>query len=140
MYEIKHGKVLSPHIYHGVPTQRGAGLGSLLGSIGRIIAPTLKSAGKSILHEGLRTGTNILSDVLSGQNVKTATKKRVKKASNRILKKAARHMKGSGIIMRQRKKSKRKVVKLPGLRSIYKRKPKHRKTQFDTIVEPDIFS
>lgn len=139
MYDAS-GRLITPHYYHGVLSQRGNGLGSLLSSLGRVIVPTLKSAGRSLIKEGLRTGTGIISDVLSGDNIKTATKRRVKKASKHMIRKTIRKMKGGG--RRKNRKQRRQIQsnnRIPGMSRVYKRKSKkkfvrHRKST------PDIFS
>lgn len=52
-------------VYRGSPYQRGHGIGSFLGGLFRTITPLLKSGAKAVGKEALRTGVNVLSDVVS---------------------------------------------------------------------------
>ena len=54
--------------------QRGYSLGSIFKSVARSVMPSLKEIGKS----ALTTGLEVLQDVAKGENIKTATKKRLK--------------------------------------------------------------
>ena len=48
MYEIHGNKVVLP-VYHGALGQRGeGGLGNILGSIAKFVAPVIRSAGKAV--------------------------------------------------------------------------------------------
>lgn len=51
-------------VYRGSPYQRGHGIGSFLGGLFRTITPLLKSGAKAVGKEALRTGINVLSDVV----------------------------------------------------------------------------
>lgn len=75
-------------VYVGGQTLRGAGLGSVLGGLFRAAMPLLKQGGKALLREGARTGLDMVSDVLSGQNLKTAAKTRAKQAGERLVTRA----------------------------------------------------
>ena len=123
MYDTS-GRLITPHYYHGVLSQRGNGLGSLSASLGRVIAPTLKSASKSLIKEGLRTGTGIISDVLSGDNIKTAAKRRIKKTTKRVIRKTVRKMKGGGRKNGKKTKRNKGHNRFPGVSRVYKRKSK----------------
>ena len=59
---------------------RGRGLGSLLSGLVRSAVPLLKSGGKALLKEGAKTGMQLAQYVLSGQNLKSASKQRAQKA------------------------------------------------------------
>ena len=74
--------------FDGMPYQRGYGLGSVLGGLFRSVLPMAKSALKSVGKEALRTGVGIASDVLSGQDLKTAAETRAKHAGRVLLDKA----------------------------------------------------
>lgn len=52
-------------VYRGSPYQKGHGIGSFLGGLFRTITPILKSGAKAVGKEALRTGINVLSDVVS---------------------------------------------------------------------------
>lgn len=81
----------SSQVGHGLPvflggrTQRGRGLGSLLGGIGRSLMPLV---GKTLLREGAKTGLAVIGDVLAGQNVKSALSQRAKQTGKRLLQQA----------------------------------------------------
>ena len=50
-----------------------------------MVMPILKRGGKALLQEGLHTGLNIARDVVKGDNIKSATRKRVKQAGKNLL-------------------------------------------------------
>lgn len=77
----------------GVPHQRGRGW---LSSIGRAIIPLLKTGGKALLKEGMNTGAKLAHDVLTGDNIKTAVKKRTREAGKRLFHQAVGHLAGRG--------------------------------------------
>ena len=81
-------------MFSGVPIQTGHGLGNVLNSAFRLFLPAIKSAGKAVLREGLATGVNILGDVVRGQNIKRAAKKRLRQGGERLLTKAGRRLSG----------------------------------------------
>lgn len=78
---------------HGIPifigSQRGNGLGGILSGLARMVVPVLKRGGKSILKETLRTGVDVLGDVVSGENLKTSAKRRLKQGGSRLLQQAS---------------------------------------------------
>ena len=63
--------------YLGLVLQRGYGLGSIFKSVARSVMPSLKETVKYALTTGLK----VLQDVAKGENVKTATRKRLKENS-----------------------------------------------------------
>ena len=67
-------------VFIGGTSMRGRGLGSLLSGLVRSAVPLLKSGGKALLKEGAKTGTQLAQDVLSGQNLKSAAKRRAQEA------------------------------------------------------------
>jgi len=97
-------------MFHGVPYQRGGGLGSLFKGLFRVILPLAKTAGKSIGKEVLSTGLNIAGDALGGKNIKMAAKRRVRKGARRLVTKAKVGLKKQtgGRRKRKRKGTKRK--------------------------------
>ena len=70
-------------VFRGFPiphVQYGRGFGSLVKSMGRMVTPLI---GKAVCYAGktgLETGIGLLSDVLSGENVKTAANRRASAA------------------------------------------------------------
>lgn len=98
-------------IFVGSRFQRGhGGLGNLLGGLTRMFVPLLKKGGKTLLKEGLRTGVDILGDVVGGSDIKSSAKKRIQQSGSRLLNSAAASLKPPappGEPMRQNLKRKR---------------------------------
>ena len=77
--------------YKGPPYMRGHGLGGLLSGVLRsTIVPMLKSTGKTLLREGVKTGTEILSDAIKGKSIKSSASERIGQSAQRLTKKATR--------------------------------------------------
>ncbi len=70
--------------------QKGYGLGGLLGGLFRSAMPLLKKGAAAIGKQALHTGLEIAEDVMGGQNVKSAAKKRIKQAGKQLGSKAIR--------------------------------------------------
>ena len=70
--------------FAGAQYQRGHGLGSLFGSLLRSTMPIIKRGAVALGRGALKTGVRIAGDVLSGQNIKTAAKRRVTDAIGSI--------------------------------------------------------
>ena len=68
-------------VYVGTRYQRGHGLGSIFGSL-------FKSAVSLLKRGALKTGLNLASDVMEGQNVTQAAKSRLKSTGQNLLQKA----------------------------------------------------
>jgi len=101
-------------MFHGVPYQRGSGLGSIFKGLFRAILPMAKSAGKTIGKEALSAGLNIAGDALGGKNIKIAAKRRSRKAAQRLVTKAKVGFKkqtGSGIGSKRKRKATAKQQK-----------------------------
>ena len=64
--------------FAGARVQRGHGFGSLLGGLLRTVAPLIKRG-------ALALGTQIAGDVLAGENIRTAAKRRTKTAGRDLL-------------------------------------------------------
>ena len=70
-------------VFRGSPiphVQYGRGFGSLFKSVARVVTPLASKALRYTAKRGLETGIGLLSDVLSGENVKTAAKRRASEA------------------------------------------------------------
>ena len=65
--------------------QRGHGFGSLLGGLLRTVAPLIKRGALALGIRALKTGAQIAGDVLSGENIRTAAKRRTKTAGRDLL-------------------------------------------------------
>ena len=85
-------------VYRGsTGLQRGYGLGGLLGGLFRSAMPVLKKGAMAVGREALQSGIDIAQDVMRGQNVKTAAKKRIKTAGRNMGRKALNKLqKGKG--------------------------------------------
>ena len=73
----KGGNLLA---FHVARFQRGYGLGSIFKGLFRWALPHLQQGAKVLGKKALQTGVQVAQDVLAGENVKTATKKRAKQA------------------------------------------------------------
>lgn len=88
-----------PH-FAGPSIQRGHGLGGIFSSLFRAIvplfskaAPVLKSAAKTAAKEAVRTGVNVVDDVLDGRNLQDAVANRSKEAATRVVRRGAARLK-----------------------------------------------
>ena len=64
--------------FTGSRFQRGHGFGSLFGGLLRTVAPLIKRGALALGNRALKTGAQIAGDVLSGENIRTAAKRRTK--------------------------------------------------------------
>lgn len=106
-------------VYRGSPVlQRGYGLGGLLGGLFRRAMPFLKKGAALVGKQALRTGMNIADDVMSGQNIKTAAKRRLKSGGQQLGADVLKRVQtGRGKIKRNSKQRKR----------VYKKKSRMKK-------------
>lgn len=80
--------------FAGSSTQKGAGIGSLLGGLFRSIFPVLKQGVSSVGREALRAGSHILADVASGEvPLDASVKQHFSEAGRNLMNK----MRGRGI-------------------------------------------
>lgn len=70
--------------FAGARVQRGSGLGSIFGGLVRSAVPLLKRVGKEVA----KGGVGILGDVISGQSLKTAAKRRLQEGAQKALRAA----------------------------------------------------
>ena len=71
---------------HGLPVFIGrGGLGNVLSGLFRSVIPIMKSGGKALLKEGVRTGLGVAQDMMEGSNFKTAAKRRATQAGQRMV-------------------------------------------------------
>ena len=71
--------------FTGSRVQRGHGFGSLFGGLLRTVAPLIKRGALVLGNRALKTGAQIAGDVLSGENIRTAAKRRTKTAGKDLL-------------------------------------------------------
>jgi hypothetical protein len=76
----------------GNPYQRGAGLGSVFGSIFRAVAPLAKSALRTVGKTALKTGLSVASDALAGRNVVESLEDHGKSGAAHLLSKASKKL------------------------------------------------
>ena len=97
--------------FSGIPYQRGNGLGSLFRGLFRVLLPVVKSAGRAVGKQALRTGAQIASDLVAGESLKSSVENRGRRGASNLLKKAAAEIKqqGKGIGARKEKPVKRKA-------------------------------
>ena len=81
-------------LHHGRLVQRGQGIGTVLGTVGRYLVPWILKTGKKLLKSKaarkagkhlLNAGAAATSDILAGQNVARALKKNARKAKKKIV-------------------------------------------------------
>ena len=71
--------------FAGARVQRGHGYGSLFGGLLRSVAPLIKRGALALGNRALKTGAQIAGDLLSGENIRTAAKRRTKTAGRDLL-------------------------------------------------------
>ena len=71
--------------FSGAPFQRGYGLGSIFGSIAKLIMPLIKLGVKVIAKQALKGGLGFASDVLAGKDAKQAAVDRAQSAGWTLL-------------------------------------------------------
>jgi hypothetical protein len=98
-------------IFHGVPYQRGAGIGALFKSLIRFLVPLGKNVGAAIGRQGLESGSKVLSSLVEGKDLKEALKDEGRSGLQQLFQKAATKLeqKGGGR-GKKRKANSRKVI------------------------------
>ena len=76
-------------VYSGALSQRGHGIGGILGGLLRGITPMFKTLGSSVGKSLLNVGLGTLDDVLSGQRVGQSLKRRSVAAGKGLLNRGA---------------------------------------------------
>lgn len=76
-------------VFHGMPYQRGAGIGALFKSLMRHLIPVGKEIGAALGRQGLRSTSNVLTGVLEGKSLKNALKEEGRSGAQKLLQKAA---------------------------------------------------
>ena len=77
-------------VFTGARTQRGYGLGGILGGLFRSAMPLIKRGAKTLGREALRTGVGIAQDAMEGKDIKKAAKARLLHAGRNLTNKAVR--------------------------------------------------
>lgn len=84
------------NIYAAPVYQKGYGIGSFLGGLFRTVYPILKKSASAVGSELLKSGSNIISDIVSSQDPRTAIKNRGKETINNLSRLAGDNLFGSG--------------------------------------------
>lgn len=79
-------------VFQGSKTQKGFGLGGILGGILKSAMPLIKQGAKTLGREALRAGVGITQDVLEGRNLRTSAKTRLKRAGRSLTQQAIHGM------------------------------------------------
>ena len=140
-------------VYHGGRMQTGHGLGNILGGLFKRALPLIKQGVSTVGKEIFHVGTDILGDALSGKNIKTSAKTRLKAAGKNLGKRAVTEAKarlsgkkqqGGGGNRRNTTRKGQRKIKRPQTtrRNGIKRKTTRRKAsnRKKTKWGPDIFS
>ena len=79
-------------VFRGAPTQKGFGLGNILGGLFRTAMPLITQGAKTLGRQALRTGLGIAQDAMEGKNVKTAARSRLKQTGRRLTRRAVQNV------------------------------------------------
>lgn len=79
-------------VFRGAPTQKGFGLGNILGGLFRTAMPLLKQGAKTLGRQALRTGLGIAQDALEGKNIKSAAQSRLKQTGRHMARRAIQNI------------------------------------------------
>ena len=72
-------------VYYGRSMQRGYGLGGIFRGLLRSAVPLLKRGAQNVGRQALRSGMDLAHDVLNGQGVKRAAKRRAGEFGQRLM-------------------------------------------------------
>ena len=114
--------------FAGAQYQRGHGLDSLFGGLLRSAMLLIKRGAVALGKGALKTGVRIADDVMSGQSIKRATKRRVADAGRNLM----RGLLAPGVRARKR------IKRAPAKKGVTLAK-RRRKRQTSTKREADIF-
>ena len=116
--------------FAGARVQRGHGFGSLFGGLLRSVAPLIKRGALALGNRALKTGAQIAGDVLSGENIRTAAKRRTKTAGRDLLQSLLATPSPPG----------KRVKRAAPQRGSKQRRPVKRAARRRRIAEADVFS
>jgi hypothetical protein len=80
-YNAQRGNGLSVPVFRGKSVMPGNGIGSIFSGLFRSAMPLLKTGAKKLLS----TGADVLSDVVSGENLKQSAKSRFKNTGKELM-------------------------------------------------------
>ena len=110
--------------------QRGHGFGSLCGGLLRSVAPLIKRGALALGNRALKTGAQIAGDSLSGENIRTAAKRRTTTAGRDLLHSLLATSSPPG----------KRVKRAAPQRGSRQRRPVKRAARRRRIAEADVFS
>ena len=119
--------------FAGAQYQRGHGLGSLFGGLLRSAMPLINRGAVALGKGALKTGVRTADDVMSGQRIKKAAKRRVTDAGRSLM----RGLLAPGV--RPRKRIKRTPVRKGVTSATRRRKRQKPKRRVADIFENDGF-
>ena len=70
--------------FHGVAFQRGHGFGSVFKGLWRIVRPLVRSAGKAIGKQAIRSSAELMGDIARGENVMHSFKSRAEEGGREL--------------------------------------------------------
>lgn len=114
-------------VFTGPRSQKGYGLGGILGGLFRSAMPLIKQGAKTLGREVFNTGIGLAQDALEGKNIKTAARTRLRQAGRNLSQKAVRKLGASQTGDHQRRGIKRKAPR----RRITSKNGKRPKRSFD---------
>ena len=123
--------------YEGVAHQKGHGIGNILKGVFRSVGQVLPTVGKAIGQQALESGIGLAKDIIGGENIKSAIKRRALEGGKSLFQTAVTS--GLCAINRaapQEGGRRRKARKTLGRRGVSKRK--YRRKQSGQAI--DIFS
>ena len=98
--------------YQGSRGQRGHGIGSVLGSLFRSALPMIKSGLASFGKQALRTGMDIVGDMVDGQRFSEAADRRIRQGIKQLVRpEGETNQTGNGRRRKYRRQKKKKSVK-----------------------------
>lgn len=84
------------NVYSGPIYQKGHGIGSFLGGLFRSLYPILKNGSSALGSELLKSGANVISDIVNNQDPQSVIKKRGKESINNLSRMFGDTMFGAG--------------------------------------------
>ena len=63
-------------VFAGARTQRGHGIGSILGGLARMVLPLAKEVLPVVKRHAIRTGARVVGDLIEGRTLKSSARKR----------------------------------------------------------------
>jgi hypothetical protein len=108
-------------VFSGSTIHKGAGIGSLIGSIFKKTMPLITKGAKTIGKQLVQTGINIAKDTIQGGDIKSSTEKNFKDAGSNLLSALADSFSNPITHTQQKKRTKKRPAKST-------KAPKKRKT------------